>query len=549
MKNFLISLIFLVVCTLPCHAYSYSKQMLKANKALLALEKNQKATKEDQQKVVDMLEAVINSTTDMIEKCEASIELAECYSENVVVQIRDYAKAKELYKKALELVCSNYADNGTEPIDEVKGLKWRAYYNTGYYYYYKRTPTQDLSKALEYYTEAANYAPRFHRAVGEFYEFGLGCDIDPEKALMHYTESLYSGADSYAKYYSTEYFVDKVSSDGLDTLAFNNFREGLLLLKMSGEQIDYDKVKQHLTTAAERGYVPAQYELGTLYKNGSFPEGKTPESFQLATEWLKKAADTGYLPALHNLAILCETGEKGLSTSKGQEAALPYYERAAYEGFPPSQCALAVYYYMGYAGKTKDNDAAKFWLELSAETGYKTAQQYLDNLLAEEEKKQQQAEEKANVNENVLASLVNSLNNLSYSLNNLGNTINSTISKQNRMTPSQTNRMSKSSYQSGASNRTKGNGNSSNVDNSDELMKKSFERRKKNILYSNLRYDREMYLSWESDVRKMAQGRTEFNKRNLEKYQDHMRSIRERCERNGVWGNYGVSEWENWSGK
>lgn len=286
MKQAIIAILLIVVCTTTCNAYS--KQTIKANKAKLSLERKKKATQKDQQKVVDMLQEVINSATDMLDKCWASLDLAECYSMNVPLQIRDYAKAGELYEKALELVCEQYPGDDDQPY-EVKRLKWLAFYNTGYYCYYRRTPSQDLSKALEYYTKAAYYDPRFHRDVGELYEFGLGCDIDPEMALMHYSEAIQNHVDCYAKFYSTEYYVNQVSADKLDTLAFNDFREGILLQRMAGEQIDYEKVKQHLTAAAKRGYSPAQFELGALYMLGVFSGGKSDENRKLAEEWLKKS--------------------------------------------------------------------------------------------------------------------------------------------------------------------------------------------------------------------------------------------------------------------
>jgi len=441
MKQVIIAIILIVVCTTTCNAYS--KQMIKANKALLALERKQNATQKDQQKVVDMLQEVINNATYILDKCEASIELAECYSENVPEQIRDYAKAGELYKNALELVCEQYPSTDTDQADDVKNLKWKAFYNTGYYCYYKRTSSQDLSKALEYFTEAAYYAPRFHRAVGEFYELGLGCDIDPEMALMHYTEAMHNGTDSHAKFYSTEYYVNQVSADKLDTLAFNDFREGILLQKMAGEQINYDQVKQHLTAAAERGYSPAQFELGTAYLNGKFSGGKSDENLKQAEEWLKKAADDNYLPALGNLAYFYETGGKGYASDKGREKALPYYEQAAMGGYPPAQCALAVYYYMGFAGKEKSILAAQYWLECSADKGYKLAKDYLANLKSEIESAQKRKEEAEKRKE---YEREHALDFLANALSDLGNTISNTISKRHKMTSSQVATMKRSSY-------------------------------------------------------------------------------------------------------
>ena len=158
MKHFFFSLFLMLFAgTMSCQAYS--KQLIKANKALLALEKNANASLKDHQIVVDQLSAVINTTKDIDDKCEASLELAEAYSVHVPVQFRDYAKAADYYKKALELICENYNSDADDERETVKKLKYRAFYNTAYYCYYKNSPTQDLGKALDYFVEAAEYNP------------------------------------------------------------------------------------------------------------------------------------------------------------------------------------------------------------------------------------------------------------------------------------------------------------------------------------------------------------------------------------------------------
>ena len=186
MKHFFFSLFLMLFAgTMSCQAYS--KQLIKANKALLALEKNANASLKDHQIVVDQLSAVINTTKDIDDKCEASLELAEAYSVHVPVQFRDYAKAADYYKKALELICENYNSDADDERETVKKLKYRAFYNTAYYCYYKNSPTQDLGKALDYFVEAAEYNPSANSQVGEIYEFGVGCDIDSDMAMEAYT--------------------------------------------------------------------------------------------------------------------------------------------------------------------------------------------------------------------------------------------------------------------------------------------------------------------------------------------------------------------------
>lgn len=543
MKHFFFSLFLMLFAgTMSCQAYS--KQLIKANKALLALEKNTKASLKDHQNVVDQLTAVINTTSDIGDKCEASVELAEAYSVHVPVQFRDYAKAADYYQKALKLICENYNSEADDESGTVKNLKYRAFYNTAYYCYYKNSPTQDFGKALAYFAEAAEYNPSANSQVGEIYEFGVGCDIDPDMAMEAYTEAIINGSDYYAKYYSTEYFVNQISNDALDTIAFNNFKEGILQHSMGMERLDYDKMKECLTVAAERGYAPAQFELGTRYKKGDFPEISPSDNIKLAEEWLKKAADAGYVPAMHNLANLYEVGVKGVATSEGRIKALPYYERAAMEGFPPSQCALAVYYYMGFGEKAKNYDAAEFWLEKSADKGYKLAKQYLDNLRSEKERAKQIIEARNNV------TLEDALNKLSNSLNSLANTIANVSSKRSKMTSAQVNTMQRASYSNGRK-QTNTVSNDNTVDKS-ALIKKAYERQKRNMDYVHVQTERKVYEDYEDMLKKMYWGNSTYRDRDRKNYQDKMREIRQKWEAKGFkicFSNGGKSEWETWDGK
>ena len=456
MKQLIISLLLLFVSTMPCLAYS--KQMIKANKALLALEKNANATAKDRQDVADQLQAVINTASDIADKCEASAELGEVYSVHVPVQLRDYAKAAEYYSQACELISKVYGDEKWAENETVKNLKYRAFYNTAYYRYFKRSPTQDIAKALEYFIVAAENNPSCANNIGEIYEFGIDCDIDPDQAMEYYSQAIYKGQDCYAKYFSAEYFINQITSDSLDSLAFDNFREGILQIRMGMEKLDYDKIKECLTTAAERGYVPAQYELGTQYKQEFFPGMSNADNMRLAEQWLKKAADAGYVPAIHNLGHLYEITShdaKGQVTSEGRAKALPYYERAAIGGFPPSQCALAVFYYMGFGGKEKDLDAAEFWLECSADEGYQLAQSYLNNLKNEKDLAEQRKQAQKNKSTDALSALANSLNSLAISMNSLANTVAKTSLNQSKMTTAQASRMQRASYSSSSAKTTK----------------------------------------------------------------------------------------------
>lgn len=320
MRHLFFSLFFLLtVGIMPCQAGG--KQLQKALKALGSLERSTKAQAKDHQNVVDQLNAVINSVPE--DAGEAYLLLAEAYSEWVPAQFRDYSKAAEYYEKA----CGLIPDSQTKE-------KARALYNTANYRYFKYSPTQNLDMALEYFVMATELNPGLSRSVGEMFEFGLGCDIDPTTALTYYKKAIDNGqgGNTYAKYYSTLYYVNLLVGENgasLDTVAFDNFRKGILEQRMAKEQTDYNKAKEHLTAAAERGYLPAQFDLGSSYMSKIFQGSNAAETRKIAERWLREAADAGYVPAMHNLATLI------YYTDVNQ--ALEYYELAAELGFPPAK--------------------------------------------------------------------------------------------------------------------------------------------------------------------------------------------------------------------
>ena len=494
---------------------SQADDLDKGRKALVKLEKNANATAADQKSVVDMLKAVTEKSTDKGDVCYAYLLLGEAYSEYVPSSIRDYKEAAKYYQKAGELLPTAYPDDAKEKLN-IKNRKGAIYYNIGYYTYYKNSPTQDFAKALEYFLKAAKYNPYFYRSVGEMYEFGLGCDINPTTAIAYYTKTNSNGGDSYAKYYSTEYFIKQITTGGtLDTLAYNSFRDGMLFAKMGEERPDMEKMKQLLTTAAERGYLPAQFELGTNYRNGTFPGNSKEENDKQAELWLKKAADANYVPAVYQLGFHYENlykTPKNLFPKEGFQKAVPYYERAAEADFPYAQGALAYCYINTLGGLPKDWNAAEYLYECAACKGYTLAETNLTYINAQ----------KQSMKSGLGAAL---LGKAFGSMGTVGKVLSYIVKTQSKLTPDQTTGVHRLSYKEGKV--------VSDVGQTSE--------------YAEVINDGQVYGDYERKMIDMCYGLLTYDSQQRKDYQEAMRQIREKWEAKDLWI-YKQSKWEKWGG-
>ena len=87
---------------------------------------------------------------------------------------------------------------------------------------------------------------------------------------------------------------------------------------MSNNPYD-DSFLPNLTQAAEMGYLPAMFDLGSLYyydRVGNSHE----DNMRLAEQWLKKAADAEYIPAIFQLATFYEKSSLEANGSITEEA-------------------------------------------------------------------------------------------------------------------------------------------------------------------------------------------------------------------------------------
>jgi TPR repeat protein len=134
-----------------------------------------------------------------------------------------------------------------------------------------------------------------------------------------------------------------------------------------GIEKSHEKAIQFLQMAAKNGNYPAQFDLGSLYNDGS---GGLPMDKAIACQWFEKAADSGHFKAMHNTGYCYQLGTGG---RKDSDKAIHYYTLAAEAGLTNSQHNLGMLYgVMGNAEK------AYFWLRVAESFGYTEDKSRLD---------------------------------------------------------------------------------------------------------------------------------------------------------------------------
>jgi Sel1 repeat len=119
--------------------------------------------------------------------------------------------------------------------------------------------------------------------------------------------------------------------------------------------------------ATERGYLPAQFNLGGMYQNG---EGVSPDSAKALELW-RSSAGQGLAMAQLILGALYATGSGGLRQNNSE--ALKWIYRAADQGLADAQVLLGKTYQEG-RGVVKNFAEAMKWYRKAADQGNATAQ-------------------------------------------------------------------------------------------------------------------------------------------------------------------------------
>lgn len=364
---------------------TYSKDLQKANKKQAQLKAKPNIKKRDQ--LLVSYDKIIGKNPE--EKGFAYLYMGELCSHHSPELLQDLQRSLDYYRAANALLTEK------TPYEKSKAL-----YNIGLYHYKGRAIPQNLDSALIYFGKAAIVDPKLCVGVGELYEFGSGVTQDLSLALNYYNVAIQNGTEAYGKVYSVAYAIDRIDENKLDTIAFEKYKEAILEHSIND---DAKNGYASLLEAAERGYVPAQFEIGTNYLNGAYRPDISGEKCEY---WLSKAAEQNYIPAINNLGVYYERFGIGIYnfsfSEKKRTEGLEFikkgfnlFQKAAEAGHPQAQVAVGIYYQQGNGIVSVDYNEAYKWYSAAASQGYKQGEEktkQLDAVIAEEQRRQQYAE-------------------------------------------------------------------------------------------------------------------------------------------------------------
>ncbi|KAI7818394.1 kinase-like domain-containing protein [Gamsiella multidivaricata] len=138
---------------------------------------------------------------------------------------------------------------------------------------------------------------------------------------------------------------------------------GFMLETGLGGCQDHESARRFYLMAAELGDAEAQTILGSLYME--------EENYAKAIEWLSKATEKGYAPAQCNMGTLYHRGQ---GVTKNDSVAAGWFEKAADQGNPAAQCRLGAMYIRGKGVLRRNASKGLRLLHKAAEQGSAEAQ-------------------------------------------------------------------------------------------------------------------------------------------------------------------------------
>jgi TPR repeat protein len=150
------------------------------------------------------------------------------------------------------------------------------------------------------------------------------------------------------------------NSDALNELAFR-YSEGIGFTK------DTEKAMAYYHSAAEKGNLSAQFNLGINHLGGRYGAEKSPDE---AIFWFRKAAEKGHVRSQYWLGH-CYLNGNGVTSDSSQ--AFKWFFKSAESGDMFAQLKVGICYANG-TGVNKDEVEAVKWYRLSARQGVSSAQ-------------------------------------------------------------------------------------------------------------------------------------------------------------------------------
>jgi len=155
--------------------------------------------------------------------------------------------------------------------------------------------------------------------------------------------------------------LDVIKSAAQLREAQEDYQLGVPAADGNGVPQSYLAAAKYYQRAAEKGYMPAQYNLAYLYGNGL----GVKQDYTQAAAWYRKAADQGDSEAQNNLGTLYSTGQ---GVPRNDVEAVKLYRAAASQDDPEGLTNLACMYLQG-RGVGRDPALALQFFTQAAERG------------------------------------------------------------------------------------------------------------------------------------------------------------------------------------
>lgn len=296
---------------------------------------------------------------------EATLGLAQLYSAGVEGVPQDHQKALDLLieagKQGNAVALSTYGArllNGDPDTKESPKLV-----------------KKDVAAALKMFNDSAEKGlAAANRILGQIYENGVGQDgadvkQDVTKAFEYYTKAA-NGNDPQALFRLGNAFETGIVKDPKGKRDENgNFdKDNILIQPNPKSALDLYRL------AAQNNLAEAFYNVGVYYETGTVVDKDPAKAFAFHM----KAATAGIAQAMNRLAGLYANGT---GTTQDLVAAAGWYQRAADMGFAPAQIALGILYEQG-AGVRQSRTVAAGHYSDAAQQGNALAMLRLANLYA-----------------------------------------------------------------------------------------------------------------------------------------------------------------------
>ncbi len=296
---------------------------------------------------------------------------------------KDSTKAVEWYRKSAEqgnadaqyeldqmLFMHNnrgdYAEALGWYIKSTEGGSTLAVLPIGEIYYFGLGVPTDPVKAAKWWRnvagETSELACEAKILLGLLYQSGEGVEKDYAKALELYKKAAVylDNCDNRKKKEWMEWYSDVVKLGDTDQcLSYVQLKisqaydcGGFFFARNRGQN---GTSRRWLVKAADRGYGPAEYELGNAY---AYVE---PIDITESLKWYRKAAVQGHKVAQLDLGNIYSLGD---GVPRNYTQALQWYRKAAEQGVAYAQKQISWMYYLGQGVPKEDNVLSYVWVNI-----------------------------------------------------------------------------------------------------------------------------------------------------------------------------------------